>query len=143
MVMAILLLTGTSCTSTAFTEPVRTIQLQQTWQLKVGDTIGGHRVVAGLGDISINLQGDAVYAPFNGRVQPTEQGCVLFSSPEIPAYLFRLCGLNHPRLGELQQGEAIGSGDYLHFATLRKEQEGTWSMVEPARDILERVLNPL
>jgi hypothetical protein len=140
--MAIVLLTSTSCTTSSQPEPIRTIQIQQTWELQPGDMVADHQIVGGLGDISIELHGDAVYAPFDGRVQPTTRNCILFSSPDVPAYLFRLCGLNHPHLGELQQGAAIGSGDYLHFATLRKQPEGTWIMVEPAKDILERLLKP-
>ncbi len=123
-------------------EPVRTIQIQQSWQLKPGDTIGDYRIAAGLGDISIELKGGKVYAPFEGRVQPNIPDCVIFSSPEVPAYLFRMCGLNQPRLGAVKQGDAIGSGDYLHFATLRKLPEGTWTIVEPSRSILERLLTP-
>ena len=142
--IAILLSTQTGCTSLQSpTSQPRTIQIQQNWELQPGATIADHLIVAGLGDISIRLKGDMVYAPFNGEVQPnTIAGCVLFSSRDVPAYLFRLCGLNHPKLGKLQQGEAIGSGDYLHFAALRKQPEGTWAMVEPAKDILERLLKP-
>ncbi|NJR66803.1 MAG: hypothetical protein HC772_18205 [Leptolyngbyaceae cyanobacterium CRU_2_3] len=45
-------------------------------------------------------------------------------------------------MGTVYLGEAIGSGDYLHFATLRKQPDGTWTIVEPAKDILERILKP-
>jgi len=103
-------------------------------------------VVAGLGDISIDLKGDSAYAPFGGRVQPLKsdaKNCIAFSSPEVPAYLFRLCGLQNLKLGEVEQGDVIGSGAYLHFATLRKQTDGTWAMVEPAHDILERILRSL
>jgi hypothetical protein len=124
------------------TEPVRTIKIQQSWQLQPGDKIGSYQIAAGLGDISIELNSGKVYAPFDGRVQPNNQRCVLFSSPEVPAYLFRLCGLNQPRLGQIKQGDAIGSGQYLYFATLRKLPEGTWTIVEPSRSMLERLLNP-
>lgn len=123
-------------------EPPRTVKIQQDWQLKPGDRIGEYEIAAGLGDISIELNGGRVYAPFNGRIQPNIRNCVLFSSPDVPAYLFRLCGLNRPRVGQVKQGDAIGSGSYLHFATLRKLPEGTWTIVEPSRSILERVLNP-
>lgn len=123
-------------------EPVRIIQVEQTWQLQPGDAIGDYRIAAGLGDISIELAGGKVYAPFEGRVQPNVPDCVLFSSPEVPAYLFRLCGLRQPRLGPVKQGQTIGSGQYLHFAALRKLPEGTWTIVEPSRSILERLLKP-
>jgi hypothetical protein len=142
----IVLLNSTACSATPSTEPPRAVQIQQAWQLQPGDAIGKYRIAAGLGDISIELNGDNAYAPFGGRVQPLQpdvKTCVVFSSPEIPAYLFRLCGLQNLRFGEVQQGEAIGSGQYLHFATLRKQTDGTWAMVEPARDILGRILRSL
>lgn len=135
------LLLTTACTaSPTVNEPPRTIQIQQTWQLQPGDEVGGHRVVAGLGDISIDLNGGTVYAPFDGRVQPTTANCILYSSPEVPAYLFRLCGLDQPKIGGIAEGETIGSGKYLHFATLRRQPDGTWTLVEPAKNILQRIL---
>lgn len=121
-------------------EPLRTIQIQQTWQIQAGQMVGPYKIAASLGDITIALAGGKVYAPFDGRVQPTVQSCVLFSSPDVPAYLFRLCGLNRPRLGQVKQGDTIGSGDYLYFAALRKLPEGTWTIVEPSRTILEQLL---
>ena len=141
--LAVVLFLNSACSAQPSTEPPRTVQIQQVWQLQPGDTIGGHQVAAGLGDISIDLKGDSAFAPFGGRVQPLKpdvKSCVVFSSPEIPAYLFRLCGLQNLKLGEVAQGDVIGSGDYLHFATLRKQTDGTWAMVEPAHDILERIL---
>lgn len=121
-------------------ESIRTIEIQQTWQLQRGDKVGNHEIVAGLGEISIRLNGGTTYAPFNGRVQPTSANCVLFSSPDVPAYLFRFCGLNQPKLGEMTAGSTIGSGEYLHFTTLRRQPDGSWTIVEPAKSILERIL---
>ena len=138
----IILLTQAGCTNNRSVPLTRQIQIEQTWQLQPGDRVADHPVVAGLGDISIRLKGDAVYAPFDGEVQQNLPKCVLFSSPDVPAYLFRLCGLNQPKVGKVRQGESIGSGGYLHVATLRKQPEGTWAMVEPARDILDRMLQP-
>jgi hypothetical protein len=132
----------TACSLDPNSEPIRQIQIQQNWAIQPGDRIAGHSVVAGLGDISIQLGGDRAYAPFAGKVQPSSNKCALFSSPDVPAYLFRLCGLDKLNLGEVQAGEAIGSGDYLYFATLRKQPDGTWTIVEPAKDILERILKP-
>lgn len=132
----------TSCSTPTSTEQPRTIQIQQSWQLQPGDTVGKYQVAAGLGDISIELNGGKVYAPFDGRVQPNIRDCVLFSSPDVPAYLFRMCGLKQPRLGQVKQGNVIGSGKFLHFATLRKLPEGTWTIVEPSRSILEKLLTP-
>jgi hypothetical protein len=98
-------------------------------------------VAGSLGDISIQLDGAKVYAPFDGLVQPNNVGeCVIFSSPDVPAYLFRLCGMSRPRLGEIKQGRAIGSANYLQFAALRRQPDGKWAMVEPASDILQRTL---
>lgn len=143
LILAIVLLT-TACTSfSSPEESVRTLQIQQAWELQPGDTIAGHRVAGSLGDVSIDLNGDKVYAPFDGRVQPnTIEGCIVFSSAEVPAYLFRLCGVRHPKLGEIKQGDAIGSANYLQFAALRRQPDGKWAMVEPASDILQRTLNP-
>jgi hypothetical protein len=119
---------------------IRTIQIQQSWQLQPGEIIGGRKIVAGLGEISIHLNGGAVYAPFDGEIQLTDANCVLFSSTNVPAYLLRLCGLNRPIIGEITAGSPIGSGEYLHFAALRRQPDGTWTIVEPAKNILERML---
>jgi hypothetical protein len=118
------------------------VRLYQQWELQPGDTIGGRQVLGGLGDISIDLNGGNAYAPFAGTTQLDQRRCVLFSSPQVPAYLLRLCGLPNPNLGELHQGDIIGSGDALEFATLRKQANGTWAIVEPAKSLLEKVLNP-
>lgn len=136
------LVASVSCSTSTVPEPTRTIQIQQAWQLQPGDSVGAYRIAAGLGDISIELNGGKVYAPFNGRVQPNIRDCVLFASPDVPAYLFRMCGLKRLRLGPIKQGDPIGSGQYLHFATLRKLPEGTWTIVEPSRSMLERLLKP-
>lgn len=137
---AALFCAGCNSSSTAET---RTIQIQQNWELQPGKTVGGHRIAGGLGDITIDMGGDRVFAPFDGLVQPNDlEGCYLFSSPDVPAYLFRLCGLNNPKVGQVKQGESIGSANYLEFATMRRQPDGKWAMVEPASDILERTLNP-
>lgn len=139
-VIVFILLIMTGCSATSIPEPIRTIEIQQSWQLQPGDIISGHRVVAGLGEISILLNGNMIYAPFNGRVEPTLEDCVLFSSSDVPAYLFRFCGLTRPTLGDLSEGTAIGSGQYLHIAALRRQPDGTWTMVEPSQRVLERML---
>ena len=125
-------------------EPDRSLPIEQQWQLQPGSTIAGRQVAGGLGDISIELNGDRVYAPADGRVQPVKTNpiCVVFEAPEIPAYLFRLCGIRNPKLGEVQQGEAIGRADDLQFAALRRQPDGKWAMVEPSRQILEQTLKP-
>ncbi|MBD0266990.1 MAG: hypothetical protein ICV77_01725 [Cyanobacteria bacterium Co-bin8] len=112
--------------------------------MRPGDDVVGYSVRGGLGDIAVDVRGKAIYMPFNGRVQPEEgfdSQCVILSSPEVPAYLFRICGLRKPRLGEQRQGDSIGSGEVVAFATLRKQTDGTWAMVEPAKDLLVRFLS--
>lgn len=122
-------------------EPIQKIQIQQEWELQPGTSIAGHRIAGSLGDVTVEMKGGRIYAPFNGRVQPNDlAGCVLFSSPDVPAYVFRLCGVRRPRLGVVKQGDAIGSANFLEFAALRRQPDGKWAMVEPARDILERTL---
>jgi len=136
----VLLLSGCSRSTTM---PVRTVPIQQSWELQPGKQIAGYRVASGLGDISIDVGGDRIYAPFDGQLQPNDvEGCYVYTSPDIPAYLFRLCGINRPRLGEVRQGQAIGSARFLAFATLRRQPDGQWTMVEPASDILTRILAP-
>jgi len=135
------LLVLTGCDRAAQSPPTVDIRLYQTWQLKRGDAIAGRQVLGGLGELSIDLNGASVYAPFNGRADLDKHSrCVIFSSPEIPAYLFRLCGLETAQMGELRQGSAIGSGNLLLFATLRKQANGTWAMVEPTKTIVNQIL---
>ncbi|MGF1537031.1 MAG: hypothetical protein ACFB4J_11195 [Elainellaceae cyanobacterium] len=131
---------GVACQPPLETAPQPPIQQQ--WQLQPGTVIAERQVVGGLGDISIALNGGSVYAPFGGSLQPDGQGCAIFSSPDLPAYLARLCGLRRMRSGNLQAGDRIGSGQMLHFAALRKQPDGTWAMVEPSRDLLSRFLSP-
>lgn len=132
-----------SCSPVPAPNP-REIVLQQSWELESGDIVAGHLVAASLGDISIYLGGDALRAPFSGEIEQAAQGahCIYFSTPEIPAYLFRFCGLNRPHLGPITFGHTIGSGDYVHFATLRRQPDGTWAIVEPSQQVLEKALEP-
>ena len=138
--LAIALLSLVGCSMGQSREPSRAVQISQSWELQPGDRVAGRRIAGGLGDISIDLQGGSVYAPFDGRVQPNTAGCVIFSTAEIPAYLFRLCGLSQPHLGTVQRGEAFGSADYLQFAALRRQPDGKWALVEPSSSILEQTL---
>ncbi|MEM7796282.1 MAG: hypothetical protein AAF579_17740 [Cyanobacteria bacterium P01_C01_bin.118] len=124
------------------TPTLRTLNLHQSWSLPIGAEIAGYPVSSSLGDISLNLKGAAVRMPFNGTVEPTEMDCVLVSSDDVPAYLFRLCGVNRTKLGPRQQGQAIGRADHLIFAMLRREPDGTWAMVEPSAKFIERLLTP-
>ncbi len=116
------------------------VQLYQKWAIKPGDRIAGRSITGGLGDLSIALGGGKVLAPFDGEARQDKQGCVFLSGKRLPKYLFRLCGLDNPKLGELRQGETLGSGQMLHFATLRQQSNGTWAVVEPAKKVLEVAL---
>ncbi|MDX2215394.1 MAG: hypothetical protein SFY66_19175 [Oculatellaceae cyanobacterium bins.114] len=139
LVLAPLLLTGCKASPT---EPEMTIQLEQQWVLQPGDQVAGRRIQGGLGDISVELAGQPVYAPYDGRVRPVSGNadCVFYSSPELPAYLFRWCGVTQPKLGSVQQGDSVAIANTLEFATLRKQPSGRWAMVEPSIQILERTL---
>lgn len=128
------------CAAHSSPEP-RSITLQQQWSLNPGDEIAGSTVSGSLGDISIYLDGKRVSAPFAGEVEPSEiERCSLYSTPEIPAYIFRLCGLSRVNYGDIEAGKSIGKGDYLSFATLRRQPDGTWIIVEPAKGVLEKAL---
>jgi len=125
--------------------PTREVTFYQSWQLQPGKSIGEVDVVSSLGDVSLALKGKSVYAPFQGTLSRQNDRCLIFSSPELPAYLFRLCGLRlawFPPLGkgELQEGDLIGTANILEFATLRKQPNGTWAFVEPSSDVVNRLL---
>lgn len=122
---------------------VRAIPIQQAWELNPGQSVGQYRVTSGLGDIAIDVRGDRIYAPFDGLLQPNDvEGCYVFSSPDVPAYLFRLCGLERPQVGAIARGEWLGTANHLGFATLRRQPDGHWAIVEPASDVVERLLVP-
>ncbi len=130
------------CTSVTNTEQPLNVQLYQHWELQPGDTLGGYAVVGGLGDISIALDGKTVYAPFDGKTQWDTRKCVIFSTPDVPAYMFRLCGVNQPKVGAIARGDAIGTANILQFAALRQQTDKTWAIVEPSKTILQRTLSP-
>jgi len=118
----------------------RELKLQQTWALEPGERIADYRIVGGLGDVSIALRGGRVKAPFPGKASPHREGCLLFSSPEVPAYLFRYCGMERMVLGDRAIGTSMGRARSLQFATLRKQPDGSWAIVEPSQEILEKSL---
>jgi len=121
--------------------PPRHIPVQQNWTLQPGSEVGGFPVMGGLGDVSIELRGGKIRAPFDGQLQPTASDtCVAFTTPEIPAYLFRLCGVMKPRLGDVDAGQVMARSQILQFAAMRRQPDGTWAIVEPATDILEKTL---
>lgn len=131
------------CPGSGHTPGPRNVTLYQQWALQPGDRLAGYQVQSGLGDITLNLRGNRLYMPFDGQVQPAEGKanlCVILSSPDVPAYLFRICGLRQAKLGDLTQGESIGSGNTVAFATLRRQADGTWAMVEPAKAMMAQFL---
>ncbi|MGI8935311.1 MAG: hypothetical protein ACR2FS_14685 [Phormidesmis sp.] len=134
---------GLSSCATRSAPVPRSITLQQQWALNPGDEIAGNTVAGSLGDISLYLKNAQVTAPFDGKLELSElEDCALYSAPEIPAYLFRLCGLRDIAYGKIKAGKTIGKGKYLSFATLRRQPDGTWIIVEPAKGVLERALAP-
>lgn len=142
--LALVLLSGLwSCSSPRANPGPRNVTLSQKWALQPGDRLAGYQVQSGLGDITLDIQGKRVFMPFDGQIQPAEGKtdlCVILSSPDVPAYLFRLCGLRQVKLGDLAQGDPIGNGDNVSFATLRRQADGTWAMVEPAKEMIEQFL---
>lgn len=122
--------------------PQRAINIQQEWELEPGDLIGEHLVVGSLGDISIQLNHQPLRVPFPGKVEPsTIDQCVIYSTPEVPAYLFRFCGLKRPKFGTVKAGQKMGGGKHIQFATLRRQPDGTWIIVEPSTGVLERAIS--
>jgi hypothetical protein len=139
LIASLLVLAG--CSTNPDANNTIDLKLYQQWQLQPGDDIKGYSVVGGLGDISIALNGQSLYAPFDGRAQKDQRSCLIYSSPDVPAYLFRLCGMNDSQLGAHNQGDRLGSASTIFIATLRKQPDGTWAIVEPSKPILERILS--
>lgn len=134
-------MTSTGCQQFP-TGPTRKIVVQQSWELNAGDLVSGHLIVGGLGDITVDLHHSPLRAPFEGEVELAADGpqCIYFSTPDIPAYLFRYCGVKGPKTGTLAPGEVMGRGQQIHFATLRRQPDGTWAIVEPSNQVLEKTL---
>mgnify|MGYP006272869531 CR=1 FL=1 len=142
-VLGLILFLLTACQNKT-PHPVRKIVLQQSWELNAGDLISGHLITGGLGDITVDLDNRKLRAPFPGKVELAAEGprCIYYSTPDIPAYLFRYCGVRRPVTGPIDAGEVIGRGDQLQFATLRRMPDGTWAIVEPSNQVLEKTLRP-
>lgn len=132
------------CSATEEPLPPRTFNLYQTWALGPGDRLAGYAVHSGLGDVAIDLGGNRLYMPFDGQVQRAaghEEHCLVVSSPDVPAYLFRLCNVTQGQVGDRRRGEVIGRGSIVAFAAMRRQADGTWAMVEPAKDFIAQFLN--
>ncbi len=132
-----------SCTQSPSSETPFKVNLSknQNW-LQPGDAIAGYAIASGLGDISIRLKGNSVYAPYEGETHLDKRGCLYFETDNIPAYLFRFCGLESHTLGKVQAKQAIAKGELLQFAALRRQPDGTWAIVEPDKTFIERTLKP-
>lgn len=139
-IWACLVILGLSGCRQRSPQPTIALTLYQTWQLQPGDTLAGYTVAGGLGDISLVLGGQPIYAPYAGTTQLDQRGCVVYSAGNLPAYRLRLCGLSDPYLGTVARGAEIGRGQMLHLATLRKQPNGTWAMVEPDQTFIEQLL---
>jgi hypothetical protein len=143
LLAVVLGIVASGCSRQSQDVAARNVTYYQDWSIEPGDNLAGYQVQSGLGDISINLDGNNLFMPFDGTVQPQaekEDLCVVLSSPDVPAYLFRLCGMRQPRFGDHSQGQVIGSGDVVAFATMRRQADGTWALVEPAKELIEQFL---
>jgi hypothetical protein len=136
---------------------IREIELRKTWGIQAGTAIAKHPIVSGLGDISLAFNGKAL-APVDGWVEGKFvlvsdgnllQGtpdCVIFSSPQIPAYLSKLCGFKQRNLGLVEQGMPIGqTNGYLHITlfSYRKNEDGksVWVYVSPSPQLIENLIS--
>lgn len=131
-----------SCTSLSPSKPmIPDLPLYQKWK-QPGDEIGSYKIAGGLGDTSIALNGASVYAPAEGDAYLDKRGCVYFARADTPAYLLRFCSLQSPKLGHLQAGQPLGRAEILQFATLLKQPDDKWALVEPDKSLLEQILKP-
>ena len=137
--LAIALLLG-ACQAALAPEDQINLTVHQRWQLQAGDTVRGVTVVGGLGDLALALRGQPLRAPFDGLAQLDPRQCLIFSSPDVPAYRFRICGLRDRRLGQHRQGAELGRAETVYLAALRKQTDGTWAIVEPSKSLVERFL---
>ena len=135
---------------------MKQIELKKVWEIQSGEFIAGYRVVGGLGDISLDFKG-AIKSPALGVVESNfmlvsdrtlirnPPDCVIFSSPQMPAYLLKICGLKRRKLGTVNQGSPIGhTNGYLHMSLLsfRKDQNqvSKWIYVSPSPKLIEKLL---
>jgi hypothetical protein len=137
-----ILVGGVGCSDSSPT-PSRSFNLYQDWALQPGDKVAGYSVRSSLGDIALDLQGNPLFMPFDGQVELAsgqEDLCIVISSADVPAYLFRLCGVQRPQLGDRRQGDRLGNGDVVAFAAMRRQADGTWAMVEPAKELITQFI---
>jgi len=109
-----------------------------------------------LGDISLEFKG-IVKAPLAGLVESEfvlvtkedliagTKDCIIFSSPQMPAYLLKICGLTGRNLGSVDRGSPIGeTSGKLHISLLsfRKvaNQTNKWIYVSPSKTLIEKLV---
>ncbi len=134
----------------------REIELDRSWGIQTGDLVRDRRVVGGLGEISIEMNGQS-YAPFDGEIEgnfativegtiaPGGRDCAIFSSPQMPAYLLKLCGFEQRYLGAVSEGDPIGKTDsHLHVALLSyrpgEDNAPQWVYVPPSPQLIEKLV---
>ncbi|NES95788.1 MAG: hypothetical protein F6K32_11250 [Desertifilum sp. SIO1I2] len=144
-------------TSKTFRPNLKQIDIKEIWENHSGQKIAGYPVVGGLGDISLEYRGNIV-APLGGEVEgnfvlATETSlvkntsdCVLYSTPQQPGYLLKLCGLKERNSGDLKAGETIGKTDgllHLSLLTFRRSsnERPQWIYVSPSTQIIASVLS--
>jgi len=144
---------ATAPDATAEPSRLREVKVQQSWGVQIGDAIGTASVLGSLGDVSLDHRG-RVFAPVDGWVEgnfvtivgdellPSQPGCVLFSSPQLPSYLMKTCGLVRRYLGAVKAGDPIGrSGGQVHVSLLSQRQaaaegDAEWVYVSPSPEFL-------
>lgn len=132
------------------------IEIQKVWGIEAGKVIAGQRVIGGLGDISLEFKG-IVKAPLTGYVEGEfvlvtdddliegTRDCIIFSSPQMPAYLLKICGLTKRNLGSVDRGSPIGeTGGKLHISLLSfrrvANQTNKWIYVSPSETLIEKLV---
>lgn len=135
---------------------LKQIEIKRVWQIQAGEYISGHRVIGGLGDISLEYDG-SVKAPVAGVVDSEfvlvsdsdliagTRDCVIFSSPQIPAYLLKICGLTERNIGPVDYDSPIGKADgslHLSLLSFRKDanQTSNWIYVSPSSKLIEQLV---
>ncbi|MDY6936283.1 MAG: hypothetical protein SWY16_01345 [Cyanobacteriota bacterium] len=135
---------------------VREIELQNTWGVKAGESIDRYLVASGLGDISLAMKGK-VLAPLDGNIEHKfvlisdgslirgTSDCVIFSSPQMPAYLIKLCGLASRNFNRIESGKPIGeTNGYLHISLFsyrpNPENGATWVYVPPSPQLIQNLV---
>lgn len=135
---------------------LKQIEIKKVWQIQAGEFIAGHRVIGGLGDISLEYEG-SVKAPVAGVVNSEfvlvtdsdliagTKDCVIFSSPQLPAYLLKICGLTERYIGPVDENSPIGETDgslHLSLLSFRKDanQTSNWIYVSPSSKLIEQLV---